>query len=211
MLSKFNLVGQSFGRWTVLDFWGCDNRRSYWRCRCACGTERRVDQSQLRSGKSRSCGCLTRDVSASLHTTHGWSRHRVCLVWHSMIARCHKPRSANYKHYGARGISVCKRWRLSLQNFIDDMGLPPSDKHSIDRIDNDGDYELANCRWVTQSEQLRNTRRNVMLTFDGKTQCLTDWAHELGVTFDLIYGRIRNGWSVEDALTRPRQSRVVKK
>lgn len=122
-------------------------------------------------------------------------------VWHTMIARCHKPNASGYEDYGARGISVCDRWRNDIHAFIADMGPRPSPKHSIDRIDNDGDYEPGNCRWATSMEQSRNNRRTILVTFNGKTQCIKDWVMELGLVYPRVTARIRTlGWTPLQAL-----------
>lgn len=120
-----------------------------------------------------------------------------------MIARCHNPQSKDYFKYGKRGIRVCQRWRESAEAFISDIGPRPSPKHSVDRINNDGDYEPGNCRWATMKEQCRNGRHNVYLTFRGKTLLLMDWADILKINAQVLRCRIYCGWSVKDALTIP--------
>ncbi len=128
-------------------------------------------------------------------------------AWRGMLSRCSNRNDAYYRDYGGRGICVCDRWTESFRNFVNDMGPRPSARHSIDRIDNDGDYESVNCRWATKKEQSRNTRRNRLLSYDGKTQCLAAWAEEIGLGFTTIHARLKRGWTVEQALTRPPQSR----
>ena len=123
--------------------------------------------------------------------------------WSAMKARCLNPNHKNFKQYKGRGIKVCERWRNSFDNFYADMGPKPSPKHSIERRDNDGDYEPSNCFWATQAEQRRNQRNNRLLTFDGKTQCLIDWAAETGISRQAIYRRLKRGWDVQKALTIP--------
>ncbi|MGY8988455.1 MAG: hypothetical protein ACKVG7_07840, partial [Flavobacteriales bacterium] len=109
-----------------------------------------------------------------------------------------------YDGYGGRGISVCDRWRDSFENFLADMGERPSNEHSIDRKDNDGNYEPDNCRWATKKEQGRNRRSNRILTFNNKTQTLIEWSEELGISSAVIRQRIKaSGWSIEEALTTP--------
>lgn len=199
---KIDLAGQRFCRWTVLSFAGRKNKRTMWLCHCDCGTERAVWQYGLTKGRSTSCGCYLRDWCSKTKRTHGWSHHRICCVWHAMVVRCHKPGASSYNEYGARGIAVCERWRNSLQAFIDDMGLPPTKRHSIDRYPNgNGNYEPGNCRWATPAEQCRNTSRNVWITFNGKTQCMRDWSIELGVNYNCIIGRLRRGWTTDEALS----------
>lgn len=134
---------------------------------------------------------------------HGMIKTHEYQSWGSMVTRCTNPKCRYWSHYGGRGIKICDRWLSSFLDFLEDMGKCP-EGHSLDRINNDGNYEPSNCRWATRAQQSRNTRQNVMLTFNGKTQCLTDWAEEIGMPFKCLHRRIsRLGWSVERALTEP--------
>lgn len=131
--------------------------------------------------------------------------------WHDMIRRCYDSRRKNYRHYGGRGIKVCDRWRQSFEAFLEDMGPRPSPKHSIDRYpNNDGNYEPDNCRWATQGEQLRNYSRTRHVTYNGRTQCIADWAVEMKLPAQTLYTRIREGWDAARALTTPAPGRVGK-
>jgi hypothetical protein len=121
-------------------------------------------------------------------------------VWQNMRARCYDSNHDHYLNYGGRGIAVCKRWQ-SFKNFLADMGKRPSPRHSIERRENDGNYTLKNCKWAVDSIQRRNTRRNHWIKFAGRTQCLHDWARELGIWPNTIYRRLRRGLSDERALT----------
>lgn len=193
-----NLAGQKFGRWTVISFAGKSASKNHrWLCCCDCGTEQVVQAGCLNYGATKSCGCLRRE----LYTTHGMSKHPIFNAWRDMLARCATLSHKSFHNYGGRGIKVCPRWLNSFENFYADMGDRPSEKHSLDRINNDGNYEPGNCKWSTQREQTRNTRRNRRLTFRGKTQCVTAWAEELGVSITAIRDRLSRGWSDERALT----------
>jgi hypothetical protein len=144
---------------------------------------------------------------------HHWAdTHREFLRWCQMINRCYYTTSVSYPNYGGRGITVCERWRQSFDNYMSDMGQPPSSLHQIDRIDNNGNYEPSNCRWVTRKEQNRNTRRNVFIEYLGQRLCLTDWADKVRIDRSLLRRRLLSGWSVERALTqKPSLSHVRRK
>ena len=128
-------------------------------------------------------------------------------IWRMMIKRCADPDDKHYHNYGGRGISVCRRWRASYRHFLADMGPRPSKGYSIERQDNDGNYEPGNCSWSTKREQDRNKRTNHWLTFNGQTLIITDWARLVGVRANVISARLKKGWSVERALTTPLLSR----
>lgn len=131
----------------------------------------------------------------------GKKKHPLYVVWIGMMGRCNNPKRDNYKHYGGRGITVCERWHV-FENFVADIGDRPAGA-TLERIDNDGNYEPGNCRWATRREQGRNTRRNRMLTVDGVTRCLKDWAEIQGIASMVILNRIKQGWSVRDAVLKP--------
>ena len=158
-----DMVGKVFGRLQVLS----RNQKDYWKCVCNCGNTSVIVRSGklLRNGQSKSCGCLQKEnaIRQSLNNTgvpktHGKTRTPEYRVWVNMKARCLDPNSQAYKNYGGRGISVCERWKESFETFLRDMGERPSDKYSLDRTDNDGDYEPSNCKWVTAKEQANNRR-----------------------------------------------------
>lgn len=189
--SKY-IAGQTFGRLTLVeqkDF----GARAKWLCRCSCSRETTVLIYSLISGNTKSCGCLKLQPG---NVRHGHAKKdkisAVYQIWCSIIQRCTNPKCAGWKNYGGRGISICERWKR-FDNFIADMGERPSTKHSIDRIDNDGSYEPSNCRWATRKEQSRNKRGVRMLTANGTTQCVRDWAATLGVSDHKVRFRIKNG------------------
>ena len=124
-------------------------------------------------------------------------------VWQIMRRRCYDKNLRCYHRYGGRGIKVCERWRESFDSFFSDMGPRPSDKHQIDRINNEGNYEPDNCRWVTNFHNSRNRRSNVNITIDGVTRCLMDWVAESGNKYLTVYMRIQNGWDPRIALWMP--------
>lgn len=198
-----DLTGQVFGRVTVISYVGRSaNRNSLWQCRCACGHAWTVNAQCLRSGDTKSCGCLQREkarAAGDRTRTHSMSRTSTYVVWRGMLARCGNRQNKNFPGYGGRGIKVCDRWH-SFENFLADMG-PRPEKMTIERQNNDGNYEPGNCKWATVKEQNRNKRTTRMLTLNGKTQCLADWAKELRRPEPTLWSRLARGWPIERALS----------
>ena len=196
-----DVTGMQFNSWTVLRYDEKRKKQHYWICRCACGREASVRAPELKNGGSkqcRSCGTSNRD------DCDGHSKTPEYMIWHYMMQRCENPNSTHYSYYGGRGITVCDRWRESFADFLEDMGSQPTPQYSLDRFpDNNKGYEPGNVRWATHTEQMRNRRNNRLLTLDGETRCLTEWAKILGVPYEALRGRIRQGWSAERALTEP--------
>lgn len=206
---RLDVTGQRFGRWVALERVGVVSKgHSLWRCQCDCGETRAVTLCSLRTGASRSCGCLRGEVCAAIigprSITHGESSRPEHGVWNTMIQRCTNPNAVGWERYGGRGITVCERWASSYEAFIADMGHRPSPDMTLERIDNSRGYEVGNVRWATRSEQARNRRSNRHITHEGRTQLLIEWAEELSVPIRVLHGRLnRLGWSVERALTTP--------
>ncbi len=196
---RSELTGKRFGRLTVIG--RSEKPGGYWSCLCDCGNETTVRSTSLRKGGTRSCGCFKRDME----TTHGDTGSPEHETWMRMTSRCRYTKTRAFHRYGGRGIKVCKRWGV-YENFLADMGRRPSAKHSLDRIDNDGNYEPTNCRWATQREQVHNSSSVRLITYGGQTLCVTDWAKKIGLKRETLFGRLRK-WSLEDALTRPDSSR----
>jgi len=204
-----NVMGQKFGKLTVVsrNYDVTYNGNAFWFCQCECGKKTIVMGSRLIHGRTKSCGCLRKLNGYTNPLSHGHAigkkKSKTYMIWANMINRCTNPAQKSYPKYGGRGISVCQRWRESFENFLEDMGEKPEGL-SIDRIDNNGNYEKDNCRWTTKREQLRNYSRNRMITFNGKTQCLTDWAEEIGIDRQTISSRLYRGWSIEKAIVTPK-------
>lgn len=154
-----SIIGHTFNRWTITSPAGSDFRgQALVHATCNCGTERVVNARNVKSGKSKSCGCL----KTEMHTRHGQRKRTATTpeyrAWQSAVHRFTNPRVACYKNYGGRGIKVCDRWRGSFETFLADMGRRPSPDLSLDRIDNDGNYEPGNFRWATREQQNANRR-----------------------------------------------------
>lgn len=204
-----NIARQKFGRLTVRQFIGLRGRRPLWLCDCACGrTVEATTNALTRTDDPRqSCGCLSREVLAARNQRHGLSHTPEYAVWSGIKQRCLNARSKAYQNYGGRGVTICDRWVHSFENFLEDMGPKPSPQHTIERQDNNGNYEPGNCRWATATEQGRNKRNNRLLEFDGARLTVPEWAERLGVKQDTLYMRLHRGWSVADVLTAPLKER----
>ena len=208
--------GDRFGRLIALTptrILAGNRTRAAWVCQCDCGKESIVQQHLL--GKStNSCGCLHKESVAAMATVDGRASAPEYHVWKNMIRRCSVPENAQYKDYGGRGISVCQRWLDSFADFIADMGPRPTNKHEIDRKENDGNYEPGNCRWVIPVVNRRNTRRNRIITIDGVSRCMSEWAEISGINSSAILDRLTRGWDIKEAvftpLTTKRQRRLAK-
>lgn len=194
-----NLIGHKYGKWTVLAYDSCPNGHAYWLCQCACGTKQPVRADRLKIPRTKGC----KKCANTRLATHGYGHTLVYAVWCTMQARCYNEKHASYKYYGAKGVTVCKRWRDSFANFLADMGDRPSPKHSIDRKNSNGNYELSNCRWATPTEQANNTSWNRFLEHNGETKTLAQWAQTVGMDYTLFRRRIVRGWDIERALTEP--------
>lgn len=200
-------TGTRFGRLAVLTEMpvfvdpGGQRRRKF-QCKCDCGNVAIVHLASLRCGATKSCGCLRKERHAAALTKHDMGHRPEYNIWCGMKNRCSNPADPVFHRYGGRGINVCDRWRESFTAFFADMGSRPSPDHSIDRIDNDKGYSPGNCRWATRQEQNRNRRDNRLLTFDGQTLCLAEWAEETGICYNTLHGRLSRGYTVEQALTK---------
>lgn len=203
--TAFSAAGQRHGRLTVVKLHEYRKYHAYWLCLCDCGNSIITKASRLKEGRVKSCGCLQYEQQCRVHlhnVTHGRSMLPIYKVWSSIKQRCHNPANPKFPYYGGRGIGMCDRWRNSFENFFADVGEAPEGM-SIDRIDTNGDYEPTNVRWATRQTQQNNMRSNRLLTLNGTTQTLTQWASALRLNSRTLRSRVRYGWSDKDILTTP--------
>ena len=195
-----NLIGHKFDRLTPYGLLGI-HKGARWLCRCACGKFTITTAAHLLAGHTTSCGCYGATRAAARNTTHGQCRTLIYSRWTDMLTRCYNPKWKQYKDWGGRDITVCDRWR-KFENFYADMGEPPTSKHQIDRINNNGNYEPANCRWATKTQQARNARNTVWVGHKGEIHCLAEWAEITGIKASILSDRLRAGWTIEKAFTK---------
>lgn len=197
-------VGEVYGRVTVLaeDLIRSTPGRTYVRIRCECGKEKSVRYDGLRSGLVVSCGCKKREHGYKHGNRRSGIYDPLYTCWDGMLQRCTNPKAPHYKDYGGRGITVCEAW-LVFENFRADMAPRPTGT-TLERLNNSQGYSKSNCVWATHRQQMRNTRRNINITYLNRTQCLTDWCADLGVPYSLAQSRITAlGWDPVKALITP--------
>lgn len=202
-----DVTGKKFNRLTALGPTGQDRQNQMvWLCRCDCGNLTFVSSSNLRIGHTKSCGCLHGEVLSERSVIHNMSGTKIYATWTHLIQRCINPSDAAYDRYGGRGISVCAEWRFSFEDFYACVsGLSHFNErgYTLDRINNDGDYEPSNIRWSTQTEQARNKRNSRYFTYGGKTQTATEWGEQFGLEYKTLLARLNRGWDMERALRTP--------
>lgn len=203
---KDDLTGKQFNDFTAHEFVGRNSRRvALWHCSCVCGAERIMAGNVLKSLRNKSCGCRPRPKR-----THGMCDAPEYQAWSNLKKRCYNPRDKRYPQYGARGITVCDRWLSNFAAFYSDMGPRPAGRYTIERKDNNGNYEPSNCKWATYKEQAQNKSTNHPVTLNGETKCLTEWIRLLDIGASVVKRRIKRGWTAERALTAPTyQSRLL--
>ena len=209
-------IGKRYNRLTVIEYSHTSRSRSaignittqvMFVCRCECGAKKTIDISRLKIGHTKSCGCLAKERNSLYNTTHGESSRAVIRTpeyetWSGIKKRCYNQNCKDYKHYGAKGVTVCDRWINSYSLFLQDMGRRPSPRHSIDRIDTRGNYSPDNCRWATISTQSSNRTNNVYIEYKNETKTLTEWAILLGIKPVSLRYRVKVlGWDIERALS----------
>lgn len=196
MPKKLNLLNKRFGKLVVLE--ECNKRDNFgnkvYKCLCDCGNITYVRGNSLRTGNNRSCGCLR-------GSNHGKTHTRLYYVWCSIKQRCYNPNNNRYDDWGGRGVTMCEEWRKDFQAFYNwAINNGYDDNLTIDRIDNNKNYEPDNCRWVDRKTQNRNKRNNRNITIDNETHCLKEWCEILNLKYNTISMRLRRGWDVKRAL-----------
>lgn len=200
MRALLDLSGLRVGRLIIVGRVNVDGV-SKWLCRCDCGAQIYVKTGNLTKQTTKSCGCLNRDLAARRRTTHGMSTLSEYKIWKDIKKRCFNKNSARFEDYGGRGITMYARWKDDFPAFYAHIGPRPTPQHSIERENNDGNYEPGNVVWATRKKQANNTRRNHILVCDGRSQTIAQWSEETGIDQRLIRNRIeRYGWSIERSL-----------
>ena len=187
-----NLSGMKFNKLTILDYYEIRNKHAYWLCKCDCGNTKFIKGSHVKSGRTKSCGCMCGGL-------HGKSSTRIFRIWVGIKKRCS---DITIQNYAGRGITICDEWKSDFMNFYKwSIENGYSDELTIDRIDNDGNYEPSNCRWATYKDQANNTRSNRIIEYNNKRLTLMEWSEETGLKRETIAYRLNNGWNKERALT----------
>lgn len=193
-------VGDVVGRWTVVAEAERRNSQRCWACRCSCGKESVIRENAIQRGESQSCGCLRREKHIERIRDHGLSETAEYKVWSHLISRCTNPKDKSYKDYGGRGISVSPSWLSSFTSFLRDVGPRPTSKHSLDRTNNNGNYDSENAHWILRSKQNRNKRSNKVLSIGSESLCLVDWVERTTLLYHTVKRRLMYGWTPEEAL-----------
>lgn len=192
-----DLIGFEVNGIKVLSYSHMDKKhRSQWNCLCHCGKEFVAPGTEIKRGRIKSCGCLHKSIN-------GLYKSRLYRIHHCMMSRCYTPSYTYYHRYGGRGISVCNEWHDFVKFYKWAIANGYRDDLTIDRIDNDGDYEPSNCRWATRQEQSNNISNNKRLTYDGKTMTISEWSRKIGMDRRTLDKRIRSGWSLSRIFTEP--------
>lgn len=197
--------GDKFGRLTTIKIIDFRHKNQVWQCKCDCGNICEVNKAHL--GKdTKSCGCLAREIQSKLKTKHGKTKTKEFQVLNWMKSRCYNPNNKRYSDYGGRGIKICDRWmdkEKGFENFLEDMGKRPTDKHSIDRINVNGDYTPENCRWATIDIQVSNKRNNILITYKEKTATVAEWSRITGIHRVILESRFHKGWEHSKIIETP--------
>ena len=208
--TKLDISGEKYGFLQAVEYRGrTKHNQAIWLFRCTaegCGNEVEMPAHVVKSGNTKSCGCMTKKLKSISKTTHGASSSSVYGSYKSMLRRCNDPKNRMFHRYGGRGITVCERWLgpQGAANFLADMGEKPSPRHTIERINNDGPYSPENCRWATMAEQSENRATTRLIAVGEALMSQAAWDRTLGNGLNIVGDRIRRGWSAEEAVTTPK-------
>lgn len=209
-----DITNHIFGRLKVLNFSKKKNSVYLWECLCECGNITVVSAGALKTGNTKSCGCLRKEETTKRKTLHGnTSKGKIppiYSVWNAMLRRCTNTKDVNYKHYGGRGITVCEEWKEYINFYNWAINNNYSEKLTLDRINNNESYCPNNCRWVTMKVQANNKRNNRILVVNGISMNLNQWAKQLSISSTALRNRINRGWSIEDTVTIPSKKLLIK-
>lgn len=204
MPAKRSLKGNKHGMLFVISEAYISDKKDQWLCICDCGGSKIADGRNLKAGKILSCGCLGRGAANYRHgnalSSGPTPEYR---AWCRMKERCYSHKNKSYKDYGGRGIIICNEWINSFEMFLDHIGQKPSKEHSLERIDNNKSYEPGNVKWATRFEQANNTRKNVLLTYNGETKTISQWGRHTGIDPETLQRRLSLGWTGNDVIEKP--------
>ncbi len=194
-------AGVVYGRLTAVKFLSREKRGDVWLYRCICGNFIERLKTLVKTGHTKSCGCLQKEAASEASRTHGMRQERIYTIWCSLKQRCDDENSSNYPRYGGRGIAYPLKWK-TFEGFFEDMGKEYSHGLSIERLDNSKSYSKENCCWTTPTRQANNRRTNLLIEYKGETKSLADWCRELNLEYFKIWGRLNKyGWTVEEAFS----------
>lgn len=217
MRKEQSIEGQKFNRLTAIRFVGdkvCANGtiKHMWECECDCGNKIVTNSNALKTGNTKSCGCLKMERLLARNLKHGGDKagiaERLYWVWKGVRSRCLNPKNPSYAYYGGRGIALCKEWNdyAVFREWALTNGYNENARHgecTLDRIDNNKGYSPSNCRWANMFTQANNTGKNRVICFKGESKTASEWARDIGISANSLYIRLKNGWSIEEALTTP--------
>jgi len=198
-----DLKGIRFGKLVVIEKDENNKRKNYWLCKCDCGKNKSIFRGHLTANRIDHCGCLSFQKKSAINKTHGETNTRLFKIWNGMRDRCRNPHNHSYSRYGGRGISVCTEWSdfLTFKTWALFHGY--NDTLSIDRIDNNGNYEPENCRWATNKQQANNKRNSQIITYNDETYSLSEWSEKLKIPIETLRARVRKNWSIEKIIITP--------
>ena len=211
-MKKLNIIGEKYNKLLVIEEVEKQGKCRMFKCLCDCGKTTIVSMNNMRSCKIVSCGCHKRDQTILRCTTHNQRHTHLYEIWKGIKQRCYNPKHRAYHNWGGRGIKVCDEWKDNFQAFYDwsyasgytfeNHKQDEKRKLTLDRIDNDGNYEPSNCRWVTRKVQASNMRHTKLITINGETKCLAEWCRVLNIHRWTYANRIKKGMTPEEALTK---------